>query len=134
VSVPVDLPNLDQLTNRQRIELVEAARLLRGETLSRLWTSLGPVHLHPGIEPDLESCFALRRRSTLSVTLAGVAHVLGVQNVECFAARIDPDSIVDHDDHIDVQFVPAGSDQANITYLPGVAENRYPTSPGHVER
>jgi hypothetical protein len=116
--VRVDMPDPDDVTPQQVSDVLETARLIRGETLTRPWTTFGPVHLHPGIEPDLQSRMALRSLTPLVVRLPAVEFQVGIRNVVCLAAHIDADSVVVHEDHHDVQFVPADNDLAAITFTP----------------
>lgn len=116
----VDMPDLAQLTHRQLAEVLDAARLLRGETLAMQWQGIG-FHLHPGVEVDAdsESPFAARVRDVLKVGLPTGDIILGVRNIDLPAARIDPGSVVVHGDHKDVRLIPFGDTLAAITHIGG---------------
>lgn len=116
-STRVEMPDLNQFTHQQMAEVLETARLLRGETLTTPWTSIGPVHLHPGIEPQLDARFAARWQTPLQVELPGGEIHVGIRNIDMPAARVDPESVTVHNDHKDIQLIPAGNAAAVVTYL-----------------
>lgn len=113
------VPEPSQITPEQRTSILDTARLLRGEAITGTWSTLGQVHMHPGVDVNPDQRFAVRLYQHLTVELPGRTLVLpGFQQTDLPAARADPDSRHDHDDHIDVRFVPAGSDLVQFIYAP----------------
>jgi hypothetical protein len=85
-----------------------------------------PIHrfqalLDPRTEPEIardpDARLPVRFRTALKVQLPGIEHQVGMLLAECVAARIDPDSMTAHDDHIDADFVPAGSDLVRVSFM-----------------
>jgi hypothetical protein len=125
VSTRLDMPDFSLMDVDMFQAVLDAAQLLRGETLTRPWENLGPVHGPPGLEPDFEARFAVHFTTPLILSLPGIRCQVGTQTAECFAARIDPDSVTPHGDHVDVRFVPAEGDLARISCTP-VADGAQP--------
>lgn len=105
----------DEVSAQQWDSLLLAARLLRGEIVPGTWTHVG-VHLHPGRDIDPAARFAVRAFGALTVELDGREIDLGLTQLDLPAARIDPERTVHHDDHRQVQMIPAGSDVAQMRY------------------
>jgi hypothetical protein len=114
----VEMPKLSQLTDRQMFKAIEAARLLRGENVTHAWDG-ATFHLHPSAEMiiDVATPFPARVVEPLVVDLPGRQIVLGNQTVALPAARVDRDSGVRHEDHMDIRLIPAGDTPAVITYM-----------------
>lgn len=117
-SVRLDMPDFGQMTEDMFQSVLDVAQLLRGETLTRPWEYVGPVHGPQGLEPDFAARFTVHFRRPLVLTLPGIECQVGMQTAECFGARIDPDTVTSHGDHVDVRFVPAGSELARISASP----------------
>jgi hypothetical protein len=116
-STRVVIPDFDHLTGQQMANVLDTARLLRGEKLTHTWDKIGNVHLHAGIEPDTDSLFAVRVHQALVVRLPELELDLGIRRIDLPAARFDPTSVTVHDDHIDASLVPAGNTLAIISYV-----------------
>lgn len=110
------VPDLETLTRTQWRSVLDAGRLLRGETIHTTWSQVATVHLHPGVSVNPEERFAIRTYERLTVELPGQDIDVGLRQVDLPIARIDPDATRDHDDHHDVRFIPAGSNVAIVRY------------------
>lgn len=116
-AVQIRVPDLSEFPIMDCRRILRAAQLLAGEPVTVSWTKQR-VHLNPGTEPPSENPFTALFFESLSVTLDGQSIPLGYQQVHLPAARADLESLSKHDDHKDVNLVPAGDAPAVIRYVP----------------
>jgi hypothetical protein len=87
-SVQLKIPNFDLVTRKEALELIEAARLLRGEGVKFRWSQV-PVDLHsPPTETPTESITLLLRQQ-LNITVEGTPIHLGLKQVYFPSAVLD---------------------------------------------
>jgi hypothetical protein len=112
-SMLIEIPRKPQRLTASQIDgAVEAAQLLRGETLIREWTKIAsPFDLSQ--EFQVGDLLAPSRREPLVVKLGNAKISLGTRELRCSVARVD--SIADYADHRIVQFVPAGETRLAIS-------------------
>lgn len=110
------VPDVAAMTGDQQRGVLRAARLLRGETMRGTWDQIAAVHLHQGLTVEPAERFAIRTFQRLAVALPAVDLDLGLVQIDLPIARAHPVSLHEHDDHLDVRLVPAGSDVALSRY------------------
>jgi hypothetical protein len=122
---PVRIPDLTETTLDQAQEWINAARLLRGETLRMTWSRFG-VQLHEDAAPPdpEEGPVAVAVAEPLAVEVGGEQIPLGEKLAHLPAARVDPATLVDgRVEGRVVHFGPAGDDSGTVYLVrPGAAE------------
>jgi hypothetical protein len=113
----IGMPDPDTFDVARAAEVKDAATLLRGGTLTPTWTTVGPVHVKSGAEPSRREIWTLALDEPLKIDLDGHEIILGVRRVRLPAARVDPESVEDHEDHKDVRFIPATDDSRTVISL-----------------
>lgn len=89
VPVPIVVPEAATVTNRDVKDWHEAASLLRGETVSRAWTSLGMTHTG---KSTMQLPGRIRITQDLTVSIGGRPWVVGLVDRVAVAARWEPES------------------------------------------
>ncbi len=114
-SMLVEIPrNTQQLTSAQINRSIEAAQLLRGETLIKEWARLDvPFSLGQGFQVGDLLSPSLQR--PLVVQLGNTKIPLGVRELRWSVARVD--AITDHAEYQVVRFVPAGEAELAISLV-----------------
>lgn len=119
--VPIRVPDLSETTVDEAHEWVQAARLLRGDTIRINWTSVA-VTLHskdvdiPGGE-SASGAFTVATDAPLVIDVGGVTVQLGVKRMQLMAARISPDELdAGRVKDVHVTLVPAGDDTGTMTW------------------
>jgi hypothetical protein len=99
----------------------QAAQLLRGEELGGSWQNVG-LHLNPGQEPPTEVQRGRLFGNSYSTRIGEKVYDLGTVVMQVASVRVDPNRPpVDHDDHVDVHFVPADDDSMTLRMASGTA-------------
>jgi hypothetical protein len=89
-SVQLKIPNFDLVTRRDAQEMIDAARMLRGEVVEFRWSRV-PADVHeesPGVSTDP---ITLLLRQVLTVMVEGTPIYLGVKQTYFPSAVFDPD-------------------------------------------
>lgn len=108
----------ESVSGEQWSSALEAAKLVGGEVVHGTWDAL-TMHLHPGVQFNVEDRFAVRLFFPLIVELSNQNIELGYRQVDLPIARVEAGSEDAHDDHIDVRLVPAGSEVLTQRFHPG---------------
>jgi hypothetical protein len=88
ISVQLKIPNLDLVTRKEALELIEAARLLRGEIVEFRWSQV-PAKLHSASTETPTEPIMLRVDQDLIVTVEGTPIYLGTKRVYFPSAVLD---------------------------------------------
>jgi len=112
----VKVPRLDQISRAAVAHIVDAGRLLRGDTLHVPWTS-HTIHLHPDVDPPTEAPVTALAFLPLTVTLDGQEIDCGLRQIQLPAARADLTTLRTHEDHQDIDILPVEGADAVVQWI-----------------
>lgn len=110
----IKMPDLTTETNEDALQVLRAARLLRGETIERKWETISLTHDSSEALPESEEGVPIAFDQDLNVTIGGRNYELGVTLVVAEAAKIGT-STANDDGTVNTQLIPA-VDEATASF------------------
>jgi hypothetical protein len=117
-SVQIRVPDFQEVTFGSMRRILRAAGLLRGDVISVPWQPF-VAHINAGVTISTLPMTMLLY-SELKLSVGAVEISLGYEQAHLPAARMDIDSVIEHEGHQDVRIVPVGDIEAVVRYQPRI--------------